>query len=482
VLGIVGIRALLAVNTANLPRVGLDGSMVVLDWRVLGFTLLAALVTGVLFGLIPAINAARPDLAVTLKESGGRGGSGFRHNKARTILVVTEVALAVVLLVGSALLIRTSMALSAVNPGFDGTNVLTLRMSLNGPQYVKSLAVDQLVTAGVERLRGVPGVLSATAACCVPLEGGYGLPFLVVGRPLTNGPFHGGGNWATVSPAYFETFKIPVIRGRSFTDRDTAAAPPAVVINEAMARQFWPKADPLNDRIWIGKGLMPQLAAETPRQIIGIVGDVRGSLSSDAQPTMYVPQAQVPDALNALNGRLTPMKWIVRTRGSAMALAPAIQEQLRQLSGLPVTDIRTMDEVVSRSTSRQRFNMLLMTVFGSAALILAGIGIYGLMAYSVQQRTQEIGIRLALGAAPPTVRKMVVWQGMRLALAGIAVGLAAAFGLSRLIATMLFGVKAKDPVVFATVAVALAVISLVAVWLPARRATRIDPTVALRCE
>jgi putative ABC transport system permease protein len=254
------------------------------------------------------------------------------------------------------------------------------------------------------------------------------------------------------------------------------------VINEAMARQFWPKADPLNDRIWIGKGLMPQLSAETPRQIIGIVGDVRGSLSNDAQPTMYVPQAQVPDALNALNGRLTPMKWIVRTRGNAMALAPAIQEQLRQLSGLPVTDIRTMDEVISRSTSRQRFNMLLMTVFGSVALILAGIGIYGLMAYSVQQRTQEIGIRLALGAAPPVVRKMVVWQGMRLALAGIAVGLAAAFGLSRLIATMLFGVKEKDPVVFATVATALALISLIAVWLPARRATRIDPTVALRSE
>jgi putative ABC transport system permease protein len=482
VLGIVGIRALLAVNTANLPRVGVEGSMVVLDWRVLGFTLLAALVTGVLFGLIPALNASRPDLAVTLKESGGRGGSGFRHNKARTILVVTEVALAVVLLVGSALLIRTSMALSAVNPGFDGTNVLTLRMSLNGPQYVKSLAVDQLVTAGVDRLRGVPGVLSATAACCVPLEGGYGLPFLVVGRPLTDGPFHGGGNWATVSPGYFETFKIPVIRGRSFSDRDSAGAPQAVVINEAMARQFWPKSDPLNDRIWIGKGLMPQLSAETPRQIIGIVGDVRGSLSNDAQPTMYVPQAQVPDALNALNGRLTPMKWIVRTRGNAMALAPAIQEQLRQLSGLPVTDIRTMDEVISRSTSRQRFNMLLMTVFGSVALILAGIGIYGLMAYSVQQRTQEIGIRLALGAAPPAVRKMVVWQGMRLALAGIVVGLGAAFGLSRLIATMLFGVKEKDPVVFATVATALALISLLAVWLPAHRATRIDPTVALRSE
>jgi putative ABC transport system permease protein len=481
-LGILGIRALLSVNTANLPRVGRDGSMVVVDWRVLAFTLLAALITGVLFGLIPALNASRTDLATTLKDAGGRGGSGFRHNKARTILVVTEVALAVVLLVGSALLIRTSMALSAVNPGFDPENILTLRMSLNGPQYTKSMVVDQLVTTGVERLRSVPGVVSATAACCVPLEGGYGLPFIVMGRPLTDGPFHGGGGWLTVSPGYFETFKIPLLRGRTFNERDTAGAGAAVVINEAMAKRFWPKADPLQDKIWIGKGLMPALAAETPRQIIGIVGDVRGNLSNDAQPVMYVPQAQVPDALNALNARLTPMKWIVRTRGNPMQLSPAIQEQLRQVSGLPVTDVRTMEEVVSRSTSRQRFNMLLMTVFGSVALLLAAIGIYGLMAYSVQQRTQELGIRLALGAATANVRNMVVWQGMRLALAGVVIGLGAAFGLTRLISNLLFGVKDKDPIVFAVVAVSLTAIALVAVWLPARKATRIDPVIALRYE
>ena len=483
VLGVVGIRALLSVNTANLPRVGLDGSLVVVDWRVLGFTLLAALVTGVLFGLIPALQSSRPDLAATLKESGGRTGSGFRQNKARTLLVVTEVALAVVLLVGSALLIRTSMALASVNPGFDAAGVLTLRMSLNGPQYAKSAAVDQLVTAGAERLRAVPGVTVATAACCVPLEGGYGLPFIVMGRPLTNGPFHGGGNWVTTSPGYFDAFKIPVLRGRDFNERDTAGTTPAVVINEAMAKKFWPKGDPLSDKIWIGKGLMPQLATETPRQIIGIVGDIHGNgLNTDPQPTMYVPQAQVPDPLNALNARLTPMKWIVRTRGNPLSLSGAIQEQLRQVSGLPVTDIRTMDEVVSRSTSRQRFNMLLMTVFGSAALILAAIGIYGLMAYSVQQRTQEIGIRLALGAGTAMVRNMVVWHGMRLALAGVAIGIGAAFGLTRLIATFLFGVKDKDPLVFATVAVALSLVSLIAVWVPARRATRIDPVIALRTE
>jgi putative ABC transport system permease protein len=339
------------------------------------------------------------------------------------------------------------------------------------------------VRDGVERLRGVPGVVTATAGCCVPLEGGYGLPFIVMGRPLTDGPFHGGGGWLTVSPGYFEAFKIPVVRGRSFTERDVAGAAPAVVINEAMARRFWPKSDPLNDKIWIGKGLMPQLAAETPRQIIGIVGDIHANgLNNDPNPTMYIPQAQVPDALNELNARLTPMKWIVRTRGNSLALSSAIQEQLRQVSGLPVTDVRTMDEVVSRSTSRQTFNMLLMTVFGSAALILAAIGIYGLMAYSVQQRTQEIGIRLALGAATGSVRSMIVLQGMRLALAGGVIGLGAAFGLTKLLATLLFGVKAKDPAVFATAAVLLSLVSLIAVWLPARRATRIDPVIALRSE
>jgi len=483
ILGIVGIRALLSVNTANLPRVGVEGNLVGVDWRVLGFTVLAAAVTGILFGLIPALQSATPDLSSTLKEGGGRGGTGFRHNKARTVLVVTEVALAVVLLVGSALLIRTSLALGAVKPGFDAENVLTMRMSVDGPQFAKSAAVDQVVRDGVERIRRIPGVISASATCCVPLEGGYGLPFIIMGRPLTDGPFHGGGGWQTVSPGFFEVFKIPVLRGRVYNERDTASSPPAVVINQAMARRFWPKSDPLNDKIWIGKGLMPQLAAEQPRQIIGVVGDVRGNgLDNEPGPAMYLVQAQVPDAINALNGRLTPMRWILRTRGNPLLVSAAVQEQIRQVTGLPVTDVRTMDEIVSRSTSRQRFNMLLMTIFGSAALFLAAIGIYGLMAYSVQQRTQEIGIRLALGAGTGNVRQMVVLQGMRLALVGVAVGIAAAFGLTRLLSTFLFGVKDKDPAVFATVAIVLTLVSLLAVWLPARRATRIDPVIALRYE
>jgi predicted permease len=482
-LGIIGIRALLSVNTANLPRVGRDGALVTVDWRVLAFTGFVAVVTALLFGLIPALQSSRADLSATLKESSSRSGSGFRQNKARTILVVSEIALALVLVIGAALLIRTSLALAAVKPGFDAQHVLTMRMSLAGQRFLKSAAIEQLVRDGTERIRALPGVLSASATCCVPLEGGYGLPFLVVGRPLDNGPFHGGGSWKTISAGYFDVFKIPIVRGRAFTELDNGAATPVVMINEAMAKRFWPKSDPLNDRIWIGKGVMSELATETPRQIIGIVGDVRdGSLNRDAQPAMYIPNAQVPDALNALNVRLTPLAWVVRSQGDPARMSVAIQEQLRQVSGLPVSDIRTMEEVISRSTSRQRFNMLLMSIFGSAALLLAAIGVYGLMAYSVQQRTQEIGIRMALGADATDVRKMVVFQGMTFSLMGVVVGTAAAFGLARLIATFLFGVQPWDPTVFVAVPVLLTLIALLAVLIPAVRATKIDPIAALRYE
>jgi predicted permease len=355
-------------------------------------------------------------------------------------------------------------------------------MSLTGPRFLESEGVERLVRDGVERLRGVPGVVAASATCCIPLEGGYGLPFVISGRPL-EGPSHGGGGWLTVSAGYFEVFRIPVKRGRSFNDRDTSQAPPVVIINETMARQFWPKGDPLNDRLVIGRGVMREFATERERQIVGIVGDVRdGGLNNDPQPTMYIPQPQVPDAANALNVRLTPMAWVVRTQGDPHSVSSAVQEQLRQASGLPVSNVRTMEEVVSRSTSRERFNMWMMTVFGCSALLLAAIGIYGLMAYSVEQRTQEIGIRLALGAQSTQVKNMVVLQGMRLAIVGLGAGVAASLGLTRLIATFLFGVGKWDPLVFSAVPVLLGAVALVAVWLPARRASRVDPLVALRYE
>src|SRR5262245_20620877 len=444
-IGTFGIRALLSVNRAGLPRIGLDGSGVSMDWRVALFTIAATLGTGVLIGLIPALQSSRVDLNTTIKESASRSGSGFRQNKTRSILVVLEVALALILLVGAGLLIRTSVALARVDPGFDSTNVLTMRMSLTGPRFATADGVERMIRDGVERVGAMPGVEIASATCCVPLQGGYGLPMTIVGRPLTNGPYHGGGGWVTASSGYFDVFKIPVKRGRVFNGRDDKAGQPVVVINEAMAKQYWPNGDPLSDKLVIGRGVMREFAGEPERQIIGVVGDTHlGSLTTNPGVTMYIPQAQVTDAANALNVGLTPMAWIVRTRTSPGSVSAQIQEQLRKSTGLPVSDVETMDRVVALSVSRQRFNMLLMIVFAGAALLLASIGIYGLMAYSVEQRTQEIGIRMALGALASTVKRMVVMQGLRLAIVGVVIGVASAYGLARFIQTILFGVKSHD--------------------------------------
>jgi hypothetical protein len=255
-----------------------------------------------------------------------------------------------------------------------------------------------------------------------------------------------------------------------------------VIVNQAMVRRYWKDGDPLRDQLIIGRGLGPQLD-EPPRQIVGVVGDVRdGGLNRDPQPTMYVPWAQINDAINELNVGITPVAWIVRTRTDPLSMSVAIQRELRQASGgLPVARVRTMEEVVSQSTARQHFNMLLLGIGGSA-LLLAGIGIYGLMSYSVQQRTQEIGIRLALGAGSPGVRNMIVTQGMAIALAGVVAGIASALGLTRLMTSVLFGVTARDPFVFASVPLVLSAVAFVGVWLPARRAARVDPITALRTE
>jgi len=482
-LGTLGIKALLAASPGNIPRIGAEGAAVELDWRVLLFTFGVALLTGVLFGLIPALESARTDLNSSLKESSGRSGSGFRQNKARSLLVVIETALALVLLIGSALLIRTFVALRSVKPGYDTHNVLTMRMSLSGDKYLKTAGVQQVLRDGLERLRAVPGVESASATCCVPLEGGYGLPFTISGRPLTDGPYHGGGGWQTISPGFFDVFKIPVVKGRVFTDRDDAAGQPVVVINESMAKKYWKDSDPLRDQLVIGRNVIVGFK-DPPRQIIGVVGDVRDSgLNRDPNPAMYIPNAQVDDAINALNVRLTPVAWVMRTRGEPHSVSAAVQEELRQASGgLPVARIRTMEEIVVRSTAREDFNMLLLTIFGCSALVLAAIGIYGLMAYTVQQRTQEIGIRMALGAESGALRNMVVGQGLVLALVGITIGLGAAYGLTRLLTTILFQVKPLDPMAFTAVPVVLTLVALAAIWFPATRATKIDPVTALRCE
>ena len=480
--GYAGIRAILSVSPGNIPRIGLQGASVGLDWRVLGFTMGLSILTGILFGLWPALQSSRVDLSSTLKESSNRSGTGLRHNKTRALLVTTEIALALVLLVGAALLIRTFIAIRHVNPGFDARNVLTMRMSLTGPQFEKAADVAQLFHEGLQRIRGLPGVDVAGGACCVPLEGGYGLPFQIPGRP--EGPTSkGGAGWTMVSAGYFETFRIPVLRGRTFTERDDSG-PPVVIINQALAKQFWPNSDPLADRMIIGHGVGPAFKDEPPRQIIGVVGNVRdGGLNRDPRPNMYVLPAQITDGENALVSQIEPWAWVIRTRVAPMSLSSAIQNELREASrGLPVARIRTMEETISRSTAAENFNMLVLTIFGCSALLLAAIGIYALMAYSVAQRTQEIGIRLALGAGPSRVRNMVVFQGMRLAVAGVVIGLAAAFALTRLIASLLFEVKAWDPMVFSAVPAVLIGVALVAVWLPAMRASRVDPIQALRYE
>jgi predicted permease len=481
-LGYAGIRALLSVSPGNIPRIGLQGENVSMDWRVMIFTLGLSVLTGMLFGLVPALQSSRADLNSTLKESANRSGTGLRHNKTRALLVTTEMALALVLLIGAALLIRTFIAIRQVKPGFDAHNVLQMRMSLTGPQFAHVGGVTQLVHAGLESIRAVPGVEVAAATCCVPLEGGFGLPFEIPGRP--QGPTSkGGAGWTMVSPGYFESFKIPVLRGRAYLEKDDSG-PPVVIINQAFAKQFWPNSDPLNDRIVIGHGVGPAFADEPPRQIIGVVGDVRdGALNQDPRPNMYVLSSQIGDGEFALASQIVPWAWVIRTRVPPLTLTNAIQKALQQASGgLPVAQVRTMEETMSRSIAPQNFNTLVLTIFGCSALLLAAIGIYGLMAYSVAQRTQEIGIRLALGAGSSAVRNMVVFQGLRLAVIGIVVGLAAAFGLTRLLASFLFGVKAWDPLVFSTVPLVLLVVAWFAVFVPALRASRVDPLEALRYE
>ncbi len=481
-LGFAGVRALLAISPAGLPRIGENGSAVGVDLRVLGFTLVVSLLTGIIFGLFPALTASRTDLNSALKESSNRAGTSFRQGKARSLLVVSEVSLALVLLIGSALLIRTFLALHGVGPGFDSHNVLTLEMSLNGERYQKTAGVAQLVRDGRNRLNALPGVETAAAAYWLPIQVDDGLPFQIIGRPVEKSKF--GSRWMSVSPGYLGLFKIPILRGRDFTENDTAAAPGVALINEALAKQLWPNQDPVGQHVIVGQDIGPRLVGEPLREIIGVVADTHNNgLGRPPDPMMMVPVAQVTDGYAAAYSDIQPLLWLVRTRGDPHQAMAAVAEQLRLASGgFPVAHIRTMDEVMGRSTARESFNMLLLTIFGAVALVLAAIGIYGLMAYSVEQRTQEMGIRMALGADRSAVRKLVVWHGMRLALMGVAVGLAAAFGLTRLIASFLFGVKSWDPAVFVTATVILSAVALLAVWLPATRASKVDPMQALRAE
>ena len=483
VLGFSGVRFLLSINPGNIPRIGEDGSAVTLDINILLFTLGVSLLTGILFGLVPAISASRPNLAATLNESGSRSGVGFRSGKLRSALVIGEMALTLVLVMGAALLIRTFLKLEAVNTGFATHNVISMAMSMSGDRFQKTAPVDQVIRDGTDRVLAVPGVLDVGVTNCLPMAGGFGMIFDVVGRPKGNSPFTGGAGFSSISWRYFNALNIPLLRGRTFKEQDNGAAPGVVIINQAMARRFWPEGDPLKDRIQIGPGAGPAFA-EGPRQVVGIVGDTHdGGPGNDPFPIMYIPLAQMPDLETALNSRVAPLWWIIRSQVDPRTLAAPITAALRDASsGLPVAHIRTMDEIEAINTARERFSMLLLTVFGSAGLLMAAIGAYGVMSYSVQQRTQELGVRMALGAQASNLRNMVLRQGMTLTLIGVLIGIGGAFGLTRFLASFLFGVKTLDPIAFIITPLLLTVVALLSIWVPAKRATRVDPMTALRLE
>jgi len=477
--GIGGIRALLAANPGNIPRIGEHGSAVTPDWHVFAFTAVISLLTGILFGLLPAFQSSRVDLATDLKGSAGAFGMGFRQNRIRSLLVIGEMGVAVVLLAGAGLLIRTFISLRSVDPGIDVDRVLTVQMILSNPPIGSAAALSAFLRNGIAGLDRVPGVESSAAAGGLPLGPHSNLQFTIIGRPLKS-RFHGRADWFDVSPGYFAALEIPVLRGRAFTDGDVSGAPNVAIINRAMARQFWPHADPLKDSIVIAKGISPMLD-DPPRQIVGIVGDVRNdALPIPSYPAMYIPMGQMSDRRAAAGRSLI---WIVRTRIEPYALSPAIQTELRQISeGMPLGSAHSMNDLVAKSISRQDFDMLVLTIFGCSALILAAIGIYGLMAYSVEQRKQEIGIRMALGAEPKHVRRMILFEGGALTLAGIFAGVAASLALTRFMASLLYGVKPWDPIAFGSVIVLLGSIAVLAAYIPARRAMRVDPMVALRYE
>ncbi|HTW65859.1 MAG TPA: ABC transporter permease [Bryobacteraceae bacterium] len=480
-LGFGGVRLLLSISPGDIPRIGEHGSAVGLDYRVLLFTLGVSVLTGIFFGLAPAISASRADLISSLNE--GRSGTGLRHGRIRSLLVVSEIALALVLVVGAALLIRTFLKLEDVNPGFTTHNVLSASMSMSASRFQTTAPVARIVRDGRERLMVLPGVLDAAVSSCLPLEGCFGMGFDVLGRPIGQASSTGVAGYFSISWSYFSAFEIPLLRGRAFTEQDDSVAPGVVIINQAMARRYWRNGgDPLKDRIRIGAG-GPAFAGP-PRQIVGVVGDTRDAgISRNPFPTMYIPIAQMPDAQTALNSRVVPLWWIVRSRMDPYTLRAPIEVALRDASGgLPVARVRAMAEVQVRNTARQRFNMLFLTIFGAAGLLMAAIGVYGVMSYSVQQRTRELGVRMALGAEPSKLRNMVIGQGMAVAGAGLVLGLGAAFWLTRFLASFLFGVTARDPIAFLVTPLLLGAVALFAVWIPAHRATRVDPMTVLRLE
>jgi len=448
-----------------LPRAAEIG----VDARVLAFTAAIAIFTGILFGLAPAIQMARSDLNSALRE-GGRGNSmGFRRNSLRSMLVVAEVALALVLLSGAGLLMRSFYHLQGVDPGFDPHGVLTFRSNLPNAKYKTDEQKITFYDRAIERVRALPGVTAAGAGQIFPLSGSdYILTFAQVGKPPVPVGNEPSAMYYAVTPEYFAALRIPVKSGRAFTEHDTATAPPVAIVSESMARQFYRGENPIGQRLQIGNG-------DKPAEIVGIVGDVRDNeLESAGRPAVYRPATQ--DAFNS-------MYFAVRIAGDPAALIAPVRAAIRGLdSELPIDAVGTVDDLVSKSLSQRHFSMLLMAIFAALALLLAMVGIYGVMAYSVTQATQEIGIRMALGAKRADVLRIVLTYGGILMAAGLAIGIGAALGTGRLLAAQLYEVKPFDPLTFAAVGGALLGSGLAACLVPAYRAMRVDPLVALRNE
>jgi putative ABC transport system permease protein len=477
--GNAGMRALLALSPGSIPRVGALGAGVTVDTRVVLFTALLSLATALVAGIGPALTGTRIDTNGILKD--GALGTVPRYLKIRSLLIVSELAIAVMLLTGAGVLIHSFVNLRSVDPGIATQDVLTVRMSLSGPRFATTAAVDRLIRSSLSQMEAIPGVTSAAYASSVPLEGGTVLPYVIDGRLLT-GPFHGFGPWTSVSPHYFDVFAIPLVRGRLFTDADAHNAPGVVIINQAMATRTWPNADPLHARLFIGKGAGPEFD-EPAREVVGIVANVHdGPLDRAPQPAMYVPAAQLTDGLNARIVRGS-VAWVIHTVAGTQVPAAALEHALAQSTGgVPVARVRTMEDVLARTTTRAEFTTWLLGVFAVSALLLASIGVYGLIVYAARQREPEIAIRMALGADGRAMRNLLLRSGAVLTGVGLAIGIVASWAGARVMTAFLYGVSPRDPVAFVVAPAILALVTLAAIWRPASRVARISPAELLRME
>lgn len=460
---------LVALGKEDIPR----ALQVRIDWRVLGFTAGVSLLTGLIFGLAPALHSAKTELVESLKE-GGRGSSeGTRLIKLRNVLVVVELTAAVVLLAIAGLLIQSFWRLQKVNSGLQPENVLTFNVGLPEVKYDYKKQAQFFIDLK-DRLESKPGVQAVSSILPLPLSGDrFGISFEIEGRPVAPKD-QPSADFFTTGVGYFHAMGIPIIKGRDFDQRDQHGSTPVIIVTETFARQFFPNEDPIGKRIRPGISTIDNEEAPM-REIIGVVGDVRNrTLNTAPKPAYYVPQAQVP---------FDQMVVVVKTTGEPHSLISAVRKELAAMDAdVPLFGIKSMDEYLSASVAKPRFNTTLLTIFAGVALVLTIVGLYSVMSYSVAQRTNEIGIRLALGAQSRDVVLMIVKQGAVLIVVGLAIGLGAAFVATRVIESLLFGVTAKDPFTFAAVAVLLTLVALLACYIPALRATRVDPMEALRCE